>query len=98
MNALKIYYMQVDFIEKMPEYDTVLYQNKKMKTDELYFISISDERISLEEAITHELASIKDWRKKAWVTLNDGDTEILRYENYEIAITGMECIIRPVTE
>ena len=71
---------------------------EKMKTDELYFISISDERISLEEAITHELASIKDWRKKAWVTLNDGDTEILRYENYEIAITGMECIIRPVTE
>ncbi len=26
---------QIDFIEKMPEYDISLYQNKKMKTDEL---------------------------------------------------------------
>ena len=25
---------QIDFIEQMPEYDTTLYQNKKMKTDE----------------------------------------------------------------
>lgn len=71
---------------------------EKMKTEELYFISISDQRIFLKDAVAQELASVKDWRKKAWVTLYNGDTEILRYENYEIAITGMECIIRPITE
>lgn len=71
---------------------------EKLKTDELYFISVDAERISLGDAVAKELVSVKDWRKKAWDTLMDGDTEILRYENYEIAIIDGDCIIRPITK
>ena len=41
------------------------------------------ERISLRQAVANELVSIKDWRKKAWKRVKDGDTEIWRYENHE---------------
>ena len=71
---------------------------EKLKIDELYFISVDDTRISLSEAIQNELVSISDWRKKAWYTITDGNMEILGFENYEIAITAEECIIRPITE
>ena len=71
---------------------------ERLKTDELYFISVGAERISLREAVENELVSIEDWRKKAWDTVKDEDTEILRYENYEIAINDENCIIRPITE
>lgn len=71
---------------------------ENLKIDELYFISADATRISLSETILNELVSISDWRKKAWYTIMDGDVEILRYENYEIAISGDECIIRPITE
>ena len=71
---------------------------EKLKTDALYFISVDGENISLKEAVMKELVSIKDWRKKAWDIVKVGDTEILRYENYEIAITDGDCIFRPIME
>lgn len=71
---------------------------EKLKTDALYFISVDAENIPLREAVAKELVSIKDWRKKAWNIVFEGDTEILRYENYEIAITDGDCIIRTITE
>ena len=54
--------------------------------------------IPLRDAINNRLVSVKDWREKAWDIIDDGNIEILRYENYEIAITDGACLIRPITE
>ena len=67
-----------------------------MKTDELYFTTITADNLSLKDAVENGAVSVKDWRKKAWVIFSDGDTEILRYENYEIAVSAGECVIRPI--
>lgn len=57
--------------------------------------------IPLRDAINNRLVSVKDWREKAWDIIDDGNIEILRYENYEIAITdgasGIAQIGRVVT-
>ncbi len=68
---------------------------EKLNLDETYFITADAEYISIKEAIEKSLVSIDDWREYAWETEKDGDTEILRFENYEIAISDDECIIRP---
>ncbi len=62
------------------------------------FRSVDAEDVSLADAFENELVSIEDWRKTAWGTKTDGDAEILQYENYEIAVTGDECVIRPLTK
>jgi len=85
----------LEYIGELENYSIYV---ENLKIDELYFISVDDTRISLSEAIQNELVSISDWRKKAWYTITDGNTEILGFENYEIAITAEECIIRPITE
>ena len=84
-----------EYIGELEDYSIYV---ERLKTEELYFVSVDAERISLKEAVANELVSIKDWRKKAWKRVKDGDTEIWRYENYEIAINDEECIIRPITK
>ncbi len=69
-----------------------------MKTDELYFTTLTADNLSLKDAVENGAVSVKDWRKKAWVIFSDGDTEILRYENYEIAVSAGECVIRPIPQ
>lgn len=69
-----------------------------LKTDDLYYTTVLAHNIPLKEAVGQGLVSIKDRQKKARDIINDGDTEILRYENYEIVITGTDCIIRPITK
>ena len=66
--------------------------------DDTYFISVTDEHISIKEAIDNNLVSINEWRKYAWKTEKDGDAEILQFENYEIMVSPDECIIRPLTK
>ena len=70
---------------------------EKLNLDDTYFITVTDENISIKEAIENKLISINEWRKYALKTKKDGDAEILRFENYEIVITHKECIIRPHT-
>jgi len=71
---------------------------EKLATDALYYTSVDGDNIPLQAAVENELVSLKDWRKKAWNIVKTDDTEILRYENYEIAISDDKCIIRPITE
>ena len=71
---------------------------EKLKMDDLYFTTVDAKNISLGEAVAKGLVSIDDWRKNAWKTVRNGETEILRYENYEIAISDGNCIIRPMTK
>lgn len=70
---------------------------ENLKIDETYFLSVTDEHVSIKESLDKSLVSISEWKKYAWKTKTDGDTEILQYENYEIAILNGECIIRPLT-
>ena len=71
---------------------------KSLKTDALYYTSVKGRNIPLRDAVNNRLVSVKDWREKAWDIIDDGNIEILRYENYEIAITDGACLIRPITE
>ena len=83
-----------EYIGKLEKYNIYV---EKLKIDELYFISINAKQVSLKVAIDEELASVRDWRKKAWNIKKDGNIKILQYENYEIAIAYDDCIIRPIT-
>ena len=84
-----------EYIGKLDDYDIYV---EKLNIDESNFRSIDAKNISIKDAIENNLVSIQDWRKYAWKIRKDGDTEILQNENYEIAITNDECIIRPITK
>ncbi len=71
---------------------------EKLDIEDTYFISVTDEHISIKEAIDNNLVSINEWKKYARKTQKDGDTEILQFENYEIMVSPDECIIRPLTK
>ena len=59
------------------------------------FRSVDAGNVSLKEAFEGNLVSIEDWKDYARKIKKDGDTEILRFEDYEIAVTDKECVIRP---
>ncbi len=65
---------------------------------ETNFRSIDAKNVSVKEAIEKNLTSIAEWEKYAWSIKKNGDTKIFRYDNYEIAVTNDECIIRPKTK
>ena len=61
------------------------------------FRTIDAENMPIKEALEKKLVSIEEWKKYAWKVKKDGETEILQFENYEIAIGYGECIIRPIS-
>ena len=84
-----------EYIGKLNGYEIYV---ENLRAEELNFRTFNEKSISLKDAIANELVSVKDWRRGAWYIFKDNDTEILRYESYEIAITKDECIIRPVSK
>ena len=70
---------------------------EQMRSEEMMVIDFLDNHIPLAEAMEKGLVSVRDWRRKAWDTEKVGDTEIYRYESYEIVIAYDDCIIRPLT-
>lgn len=70
---------------------------ENMNIDETNFRSIEAKNVSVKEAIEKNLTSIEEWEKYAWRVKKDGENKILKFDNYEIAITKDECIIRPKT-
>ena len=70
---------------------------EKLNIEETVFRSIKAENVSIKEALEKDLVSIEDWKKYAFKTSKKGDYEVLKYENYEIAINDKECIIRPLS-
>lgn len=70
---------------------------ENLRVEELNYRTFNENTISLKDAINNKLVSINDWRRGAWYIFKNNDTEILRYESYEIAINNNECIIRPVS-
>ena len=62
---------------------------------EYNFRTFNAENLSVKEAIDKKLVSVDEWKKYAFSTKKDNDSLILVFENYEIALTGDECLIRP---
>ena len=59
------------------------------------FRTADAKNLSIKEAIEKNLTSLDEWKEYAWNTRKSSDTEILLFENYEIAVNEKECIIRP---
>jgi len=96
-NILSVYIdknREKEYVGKLNGYKIYV---ENLRVEELNYRTYNEKSISLKDAINNKLVSIKDWRRGAWYIFKDNDTEILRYESYEIAITKDECIIRPVS-
>lgn len=84
-----------EYIGKLADHNIYV---EKLNIKETNFTTVDAKNVSIKDAIENDLVSIEDWKKYSRSTKLDGDTEILRYENYEIAISSEECIIRPITK
>ena len=71
---------------------------ENLKVEELNYRTFNAKYIMFKDALDKKMTSIEDWRKGAWYIFKEDDTEILRYESYEIAISKKECIIRPISK
>ena len=60
------------------------------------FRSVDAEDIPVKDAVANNLVSLEEWRKYASKTKKEADVEILKFDNYEIAVYSNECIIRPI--
>lgn len=96
-NILSVYIdkdREKEYIGKLNGYKIYV---ENLRVEELNYRTFNEKSISLKDAINNKLVSINDWRRGAWYIFKNKDTEILRYESYEIAINNNECIIRPVS-
>ena len=71
---------------------------ENLSIEKLNYRTLNAKYVMFKDALDKKMTSIEDWRKGAWYIFNDNDTEILRYESYEIAISKKECIIRPISK
>ena len=70
---------------------------EQMEINGTAFRSVKAEDVPLREAFENRLTSIDEWRKYARHKKTKGNEEILMFENYEIAVTENECVIRPIS-
>lgn len=70
---------------------------ENLNLEETNFRNIKAENVSIKKAIDEKLVTIEEWRKYAWKIEKEGDAEILKYDNYEIACAYDDCIIRPIS-
>ena len=71
---------------------------EKFNLDKTNFRNIDAENISIKQAIEEKLVSIAEWKKYAWKIEKNGNAEVLKYDNYEIACTYNDCVIRPLSK
>lgn len=97
-NILSIYIDEnrgKEYIGKLNGYEIYV---ENLRVEELNYRTFNAKSIMFKEAIDKKLTSIEDWRRGAWYIFKDNNTEILRYESYEISISKKECIIRPISK
>ncbi len=71
---------------------------ENLDIDGTCFRNIEAENVPIKYALDNKLVSIDEWRKYAFIRSKDGDYELLIFENYEIAVSSKECIIRPLSK
>jgi len=97
-NILSIYIdedREKEYVGKLDGYEIYV---ENLRVEELNYRTFNAKFIMFKDALNKKLTSINDWRKGAWYIFKEDDTEILRYESYEIAISKKECIIRPISK
>jgi transcriptional regulator with XRE-family HTH domain len=97
-NILSVYIDEDREKEYVGELDGYEIYVENLRVEELNYRTFNAKYIMLKDAIDKKLTSINDWRKGAWYIFKEDNTEILRYESYEIAISKNECIIRPISK
>lgn len=68
---------------------------EKLNLEETNFRNVDAENVPIKKAIEEKLVSIAEWKQYAWKIEKDGDAEVLKYDNYEIACAYDDCVIRP---
>ena len=96
------HFLVVTIDEDVPrEYIGVLDKHKiyieKLDIEGTNFRNVDAENVSIKKAIEEKLTSIKEWKEYASKIEKDGDAEILKFDNYEIACAYDDCIIRPLS-
>lgn len=71
---------------------------EKLNLDETNFRNVDAENVPIKKAIEEKLISISEFKKYSWKIEKDGDAEVLKYDNYEIACAYDDCIIRPLSK
>ena len=84
--------------EYVGELDDYKIYVEKFNLKETNFRNVDAENVSIKKAIEEKLVSIAEWKKYAWKREKDGDAEILKFDNYEIACAYNDCIIRPLSK
>lgn len=69
-----------------------------LSAEETYFKTKDNQRISVREAVENGMVSFEEWRRYARGTRTQDGFEILLFQNYEIALSSSECIIRPLSQ
>lgn len=82
------------FVAKLDGHDVYI---EGLKINETYFKTVDNQRLSVRQVIEEGKVSLEGWRSAAWKTDKEDGIEILGYENYEIAVSDTEVIIRPRT-
>ena len=97
-NILSVYIdedREKEYVGKLDGYEIYV---ENLRVEELNYRTFNAKFIMFKDALDKKLISINDWRKGAWYIFKEDDTEILRYESYEVAISKKECIIRPISK
>jgi transcriptional regulator with XRE-family HTH domain len=97
-NILSVYIDEDREKEYVGELDGYEIYVENLRVEELNYRTFNAKYIMFKDALDKKMTSIEDWRKGAWYIFKEDDTEILRYESYEIAISKNECIIRPISK
>ena len=66
-----------------------------LNIQETCFRSVDAKNVSVHEAIEKKLVTFDELRHYAWRIIKDGDSLVLKYDNYEIACAYDDCIIKP---
>ena len=97
-NILSVYIDEDREKEYVGELDGYEIYVENLRVEELNYRTFNAKYIVFKDALDKKMTSIEDWRKGAWYIFKEDDTEILRYESYEIVISKNECIIRPISK
>lgn len=97
-NILSVYIDEDRKKEYVGELDGYEIYVENLRIEELNYRTFNAKYIVFKDALDKKMTSIEDWRKGAWYIFKEDDTEILRYESYEIVISKNECIIRPISK
>ena len=68
-----------------------------LNPEECYFTTFSADTVTLREAVERDQITLKGITRHAFATVKTDGAVVYRFDNYEIAVSGYDCIIRNKT-